>query len=509
MRGAGSAGARWLGRAALAVALAGFVAALAEVQLGTRGLLDGDSYFHARAAQQLAEHGVRKEFPQAAFSTWRDRYSDKDFLFHAFLIPFVGESASVRGAKLGAVAADALLLAALGLALLRLRVRFAWLWVALLAVSDPWIWLHLLKVRPHLLGLALLLLEVVLVLEGRWKALVLASAAHVLAHTSFLALPALPLAHALACRMRGQALPWKPAAGLALGIAAASLMHPYFPNNLTIGFDQAVEVARSVAGTRPDVPPDVFGSELLPMRLAGFLQLWTVWATAGVLGTTLLLRWRRGAPPSVAAITLFGLAAALLGASLLANRFAFFFVPVAVLAAARALAELAGEEPLGALARRPIAWAAALALAGVLADGALRTNPAALRAQIASGESVENLRPAIAFLARRAAPSDVVYHAFWKPFAPLYYFRPDGRYIEGLDPIFLYRFDPALFAGMLAVYRGTASDAHRVVAHDFGARFVFVRKFEEERPMALGLAKDPRFVLIYQDSHALLFEVKP
>jgi hypothetical protein len=507
VRGGDARATRWLADATLAAVLLLFLAALAQLQLGVRGLIDGDGYFHARAAQQLAEHGVRREFPQAAFSTWRDHYSDKDFLFHAFLIPFVGESASVRGAKLATIAADALVLAAFGLALMRLRVRFAWAWVLLFAASDPWIWLHLLHVRPHLLGLALLLIETVLVLERRWKGLALASAAHVLAHTSFLVLPALPIAHALACRMRGRALSWRPALGAALGIGLASLLHPYFPNNLTLGFDQVVEVARSVAGTRPDVPPELFGDELRPLRLAGFLKLWPVWASAAALGAALLARWRR-TPPSVEAIALFGFAAALFGACLLANRFAFFFVPVAALAAGRAASELAEGAPLRELARRPAALAGVLALGAAIALGALRATPSELRAQIGSAERIERTRPAIAFLSQRAAPSDVVYHNFWRPFAPLYYFRPNGRYIEGLDPIFLYRFDPGLFAGMLSVYRGTASDPYRVVAHDFGARFVFVEKFAKERAMVLGIARDPRFVLIYQDLYVLLFEVR-
>ncbi len=500
---------RALNHAALAAALLLFLAALAHFQFASPRLFDGDSYFHARAAQQLAEHGVREQFPQTAFSTWRDHYSDKDFLFHAFLIPFVGEKASVPGAKRAVVAANALVLLALGFALVRLRVRFAWLAVLLFAASEPWIWLHLLKVRPHLLGLALLFVEIALLLERRWKLLALASAVHVLAHTSFLTLLALPLAHAIACRIRAQPLPWEPAAGIALGIAAASLLHPYFPNNLTIAFDQAVEVTRSVAGTRPDVPIDLFGSELLPMTLAGFLQLWPVWSAALASGVALLARWRSAAP-SVEALTLFGFAAALLLASALANRFVFFFVPIAAIATSRALSELAGELSLRELVRARAAVALGVALLVCVAGGARTTNPAALRARLFQHPTpVEDMRSAIAFLDRRAAPGDVVYHNFWIPFAPLYYFRPEGRYIEALDPIFLYRFDPRLFAGMLAVYRGNAPDAHRVVAGDFGARFVFVQKAESERAMARGLARDRRFRLIYNDKYALVFEVTP
>ncbi|MBM4382269.1 MAG: hypothetical protein FJ091_02755 [Deltaproteobacteria bacterium] len=62
---------------------------------------------------------------------------------------------------------------------------------------------------------------------------------------------------------------------------------------------------------------------------------------------------------------------------------------------------------------------------------------------------------------------------------------------------------------MLRVYRWDASDAHTIVARDFGARFVFVQKSAAERTMALGLARDARFRLIYNDAHALIFEVTP
>jgi hypothetical protein len=492
--------------AALAAALLAFFSALVHFQYATPRLYDGDSYFHARAAQQLGEHGVQREFPQTAFSTWRERYSDKDFLFHALSIPFVGENASVAGAKRAVVVFDALALAAFGFALVRLRVRFAWLALLLLAASDAWIWLHFLKLRPHLLGLALLVVEIVLLLERRWKTLGLFAAAHVLAHTSFLALLALPIAHALACRLRGEPLAWRPAAGIALGIGAASLLHPYFPNNLTIAFDQAVEVARSVAGTRAEVPPDVFGSELLPISLRGFLQLFSVWLPAAAAGVALLARWR-SAPPSVEVLTLYGFASALLLACGLANRFAFFFAPVALLATARALSELAGDAPVIGLLRRPAFVVPALALAGAVSAqslGKAPTLPARVRVARAPAE---DMRTAIAFLDRRAAPSDVVYHDFWIPFAPLYYFRPNGTYIEALDPIFLYRFDPQRFAGMLSVHRGDARDAHRVIAGDFGARFVFVQKTRAERTMAGLLARDPRFRLIYDDRFALVFEV--
>ncbi|HEU4427379.1 MAG TPA: hypothetical protein VFT98_01380 [Myxococcota bacterium] len=246
----------------------------------------------------------------------------------------------------------------------------------------------------------------------------------------------------------------------------------------------------------------------MPISTRGFLQLFAVWLPAALAAAALLARWRDAAP-SVAVLTLFGFSAALLLACGLANRFAFFFVPAMVLATARALSELADDARSMQLLRRPAFALPALALIGAVALQGVSRGPA-LPARLRSARApAEDMRAAIAFLDRRAAPSDVVYHDFWIPFAPLYYFRPNGTYIEALDPIFLYRFDPHLFAGMLSVHRGEAQDPHRVIAGDFGARFVFVQKTHAERNLARTLARDPRFRLIYNHRFALVFEVTP
>jgi hypothetical protein len=121
---------------------------------------------------------------------------------------------------------------------------------------------------------------------------------------------------------------------------------------------------------------------------------------------------------------------------------------------------------------------------------------------------VEDSREAIAFLDRVARPDDIVYHAFWAPFSALYFHRPHGRYIEALDPIFLYRHDPRLFAGMLEVYRGTAADPYRVIARDFDARWVYVPRWKQMNPMLRLLRREPRIRPVYGDRFAILFQVQ-
>ena len=115
-------------------------------------------------------------------------------------------------------------------------------------------------------------------------------------------------------------------------------------------------------------------------------------------------------------------------------------------------------------------------------------------------------RPAIAFLGRVAAPEEQVYHSFWWAFSWLYHFRPDGRYVVGLDPIFLYRFDAELFRRALQTHRGQGR-VHSAIADDFGARWVFVEKLPRTRRLRARLRGDPRFQQRYGDRYAEVYEV--
>ena len=210
----------------------GLAVALAWIQYSQQTLVTGDSYFHARAAQQLGVNGIERRFSQTVYSTWAERYSDKDFLFHAVLLPFCAdEQFMVRGAKLAVVGFNLAFLLVLVFTMRRHEMRAGWLWLLLLASADPWLWLHLIQARPHLLGISLLIVEIGLLLRGRHLALAGVSAAHVWSHTSFVVVLALPLCRAIALRMRGQAGVRADTVAVGGGIALASLVHPYFPNS--------------------------------------------------------------------------------------------------------------------------------------------------------------------------------------------------------------------------------------------------------------------------------------
>jgi len=480
---------------------------LGWVQMSFSGLYDLDSYFHVRAAEQLAAHGPEKTFPQATQSTWRDAYADKDFLFHVLSIPFVVAGDLFAGGKWFVVFLDLLVLAAFAAALRSFGLRFGALWVVLLAATSPYYLTRLASVRPHILGLAIVTAEIALLYRGRWKTLFVVALLHVLAHSSFVLLPALLLARAVQCLVSREAQPWRAYAAVVLGMAIAFFVNPYFPNNLSVASDQLIGVASNVWFANATIPREAFGSELGPMTWQSFLAQYPGWAPA-LAGLVLVLALRGVRGWSGAEIYLGFVGAGMLFVASRSRRFLDVFVVAALLFAAAMWTRLAAGRPLGDLVRaRPV-----LVLPCILVLVALAAFATYRASGVVDGFQRQAMgdvyAPAVAALDQVAAKEDVVYHPSWMDFAVLYAFRPDGRYISGLDPIFLYQHDPALFAKNLDLSRGLGhGKAARILADDFRARWVYVTGQPRDQQFRALLERSQGVRLAYDDGRAQLWQV--
>lgn len=490
----------------LAVVLA--TAWLAWLQASFPGLYDLDSYFHVRAAEQLPTTGVSTSFPQATKSTWRDAYSDKDFLFHVLLVPFVADGDLVAGGKQAIVLCDFLVLAAFAWALGQLGARFGALWVVLLLATSPYYLTRLSSVRPHVLGLAFVTVEIALLYRNRWKTMLVVSALHVLAHSSFVLVPVLLAVRVAAGWLVREPFPGRLVLAVVVGLAGASLLHPYFPNNLTI-VQQVIEIMGTVGLPGAAIPPEAFGSELRPITWQALWAQAPGWlpAVAGV-AALLALRGRRGFGAAEVYLLLVGATALLL--ALRSRRFVDVLVVAALLLAARAWTRLAGGTSLAELVRSsPVRVLPVVAAFAALLVYAV-PRAASVEEGFARQAYGDIFAPAVARLGELAAPDDVVYHVSWMDFAVLYGFRPEGRYISGLDPIFLYRHDPALFAKNLQLARGRVrrTATAGIIANDFGARWVFVTQQPRDRPFRALLARSAGLRLVYQDPAAQIWRVQ-
>ena len=166
---------------------------------------------------------------------------------------------------------------------------------------------------------------------------------------------------------------------------------------------------------------------------------------------------------------------------------------------------------------RLVRGAAALLLVAHLGWGAWRHS---LNVSVVAFRG-DTLREVAEFLAASSDPGEIVFHARWDNFGPLFAHNRANRYLGGMDPIFFYAHDPAsywefffLSADATQEYtcdaypcaEGTATDTHRVLMDHFGTRWVVVEPYRNPR-LSLYLLNDDRYGLALETQHAAVFEV--
>ena len=135
----------------------------------------------------------------------------------------------------------------------------------------------------------------------------------------------------------------------------------------------------------------------------------------------------------------------------------------------------------------------------------------------------DSLAEAAAFLEANSAPGEVVFHARWDNFGPLFAHNRTNYYLGGMDPIFQFAHDPRSYweyfymsadinvewtCDAFPCAMGVATDSHRVIRDHFGARWVLVEPRRNPR-LTLQLLKDARYKLALETQREAVFQVLP
>ena len=243
------------------------------VQGATQNIIGIDGYYHVKVAQLMQLQGWRLlaplDFPWLQLTILGPgRYTDHHFLFHVLQAPFTFDDLRI-GAKMAAVLFAVIGLYTTYLFLVRFKIPYPLLWIAVLIASAPvFLWRQSMA-RPQSLSVLLIVLGIWALFAGRPVLLlpvgfaaawlfngfffeIGAPAAAVLVSLGYLAArrwwltetlaPTLPqretapggeVPHGpvLTFRFAVVALAWT-----LLGIGLGLLLHPYFPRNVEFAF---------------------------------------------------------------------------------------------------------------------------------------------------------------------------------------------------------------------------------------------------------------------------------
>jgi hypothetical protein len=454
-------------------ALAGFIGwcALLFIAAGLLQVLapypfDADTGYHLAVARLIAHHGILRAFPWTPFSWLADHYADKELAFHLLLLPLssmpFNTAARVAGTALGG------LFLCLLYAVLRIeRVRQPELWSLLALTCSGAFVLRFALVRPHLLSLVLALAITWAAARRRlpWVAglSLLYPLSYVAWHLPLLLCGLVELAFLMArAKPAGRTV-----LAAALGVGVGVLLHPNFPNNVSLFWLQNVDILVSTAwGSKPGFE---LGTEFLPFVGAHWLRyvLWPALLVGFGLWAGFKRRREDALPLAFALVAL-----TFLGLTLRTQRFVEYAAPFSALAAALA-ARSTGPRWLGS----------ALVLVTTLHLAWWGSDP--LRRLATRGE---DLPPVVAERLRAAIPENAqVFTCDWGLTGELMWALPERKFLVALDPVFFWKKDPALYRLWYELVRHPPEDVAAVVRDRFGARFVLCDDREEWRDLVTAV----------------------
>jgi len=435
--------------AAIALVFAASAAALYVLYSRVPVLYDADAYYHLAVARAYGTQGILPGVEWARFSIMHEGFGDKEFLFHVLLVPFATLMDPTTGgfvvlALLGAMVASAL--AGAGLTAIG---RWGLVLPLVVFGTATDFTMRMARLRPELVSLLLVLAAVHLAAASRPVLLGLVACVYALGYTAFQTLLGLCLVWFLYVLWAERRFEWRlllyPLAGTALGLA----IHPHFPANLRVWLVQNVDFFVSgPAGDR--------GAEILPRTTRDTLVLNLGWWVA------LLALWRSRMPElrplrdtrlrdfTFIATAIFAVL------YLLMARFITYLVPLATLAVVRAL-QADGARPgpsvrLGGRARVPLAVAIGccvvwIPFAAELARERLERSPAYQPGTRADWEAFG-----------RAVPDGAKVAAPWDAAEAYVFWAPQGRYLDLLDPVFMWAKDPEAYRWYVEMFEGREAD---------------------------------------------------
>jgi len=516
---------------------------------------DPDCFYHLRITEMMLEQGgpVRL-FSSLPFTILGDNYIDHHFFYHVLLMPFVAFMEPHEGWLVGSIVMSAAVIAAFYVLLRRYQVRYPLIFSLLLATSGHFAFrLNLSKAVSA--SVLMLILGVWAAKSGKRVWLAALAGVFVWMYDGWPLLPLVLLFGILARvlvelaegdgdRVLTSGAVWRglarldPASwrrccavpevanfGAALfGSAVGVVVNPYFPQNLVFFWEHIVQIGLFNYKDSIQV-----GSEWYPLALSRLPK--TAPSLYIVLGLTLMALFgavysgartrnlaslRRRLPDMFFStlVTSFFVVMALRN-----QRHVDYLVPFLGLAVPIIFTMLSEgidwratardfRERVGGFAYGGLKFLGGLLAALIVVFWALVFFFDVKYQVIKKLDGIPWTTGlgAMAALSRVAPPGATVFNSEWDAFPMLFYWNQDFRYMNGMDPTFMYRHDPVKFFIWQSISdgaqeRGSALLMKRV----FGARFAIIGSRSDKLQDIMN--KDPLVRIIFSDPDFTVYRI--
>ncbi len=468
------------------------------IQFLTPVLYGYDGYYHVAVSNFIKNFGTHYEFRWAQFSTFKNFFSDKDFLFHLFIIPFLYISDNIiLAGKYAVIFYNILFLVIYILILRKYLPNFLVACFLLFPFLASYFTIYFSYLRPMTLANILTILCIYFLINKKWITLFVLSLFYSLAHISF------PTVIIFACTCESiryilnKEFFLRNIYAVILGIMLGCFIHPNFPNNLLSVHLNAILVP-FYSVTRAGLD---FGRELLPGTTKDFfIDNVILFFSFIVVSWTAFLGKTRATLSTFVwwACTIFYLAL-----SSFAIKYWYAFIVLFFIFFASYLKDWLGEREWKAVLPKVNTF---IIIYAILAFCFMPLISKRVGNDIASYISVNTHYENVArWLKKRIPPGETIYHAYWSDSPFFIALNPKNNYLVVLDPIYMFYRYSRIYLTYRDLKKGMVAKPYIALKEIFKVNYGYVRN---ESPLYRQIKNDKRhYKILYEDNLGIVFGI--
>ena len=480
---------------------------------GFNQVMEADSFYYIRQASLLRQNGLLDtSFPWAYHSVIKENSSSLWYGFSVILLPFT-YLGDIIGLKVAGAALTTAVMAAIFFIAKRHDFFSPWLWPLITFFSAPNVTAQLLMIRPQTISVALAPLLASFLVKGSPWPVAFLSFGIVWAHLNFAWLPIAIAGTVMGVRwILEKRIDWKKMAAVAVGILAGWLVRPNFFGAAKLFY---VQVFQQIFEKQSGLPL-LFGRENYPLSaqilFTNFLPLLIIFIVAIIFFVNKAKAFKNPEEKNLLWGTLILASIFFLLSIFVARRTYNFWSVFGIIFAGGVVTYLV---------RQKFSWLRR-ALAVLLVFLIIFSGWKTVNGFNAAGTSPERMRAAAAWLAENSNAGDIVFNLHWADFSELFFWNQKNYYVNGLDPIFLYSYNPSLYwkfhylsidqvtkktCGAIECTRSMLEDTYEVLKRDFKAKYIVLSK-DENPTVNFYLENDRNYEKKIQDKEVVVYLIK-
>lgn len=471
------------------------------VQFSSFGIIGADGHLHGRLSLMMAQSGFIQDFPAAYFSWFNERFADKDFAYHLYLIPFTSLFGYISGVKLGALLATSLLIW-VTIFLLSQYSKNPWVsWFGLTLILSSQFLRDTAEARPFVFGIVFTLLSIHALILGKVRWVFILSFVYGLVHMSAWIVPLLAVVFFVENWISGTKTNYKLLLFALLGWLCSFMVHPNFPTNIFYFYLNGILVPyyAAIGGVLE------LGAEFFPLSMREFFLAFPITA-----GSLLIWFWFSfvHASPMPRAGRLWGSAFLVIFVlGFVAKRNLTHMYPIGIIFFGIAFSHL-----FNFLTKTKQNYDKQLAMFGAVGTLVLLFSiwmtSVQMSLSLVSEKVIHQHFTWAAETLKKHENSGRVFHANWSDSQYLIGLTPEFEYLVTLDPIYMYTLYPDLYRKYRTISFGATPDPYNEILEEFGATMGYAGKNYFSSFIA-QIKSDPRFIILGEDDLGIVFALTP